>query len=214
MIKERVKEAKEILKEIGRDSFVSGSFLFSKEYNDIDVYVISNKRKQYNKGKKHFIFITKEDLKKPIFVSAAKYCVSNFSIDMEPKIERPNFDDLIMTYEQAIIEILDNDDQKMIRELIFQHRMLIHNEVLDSLSLNNVFNEIKKMRKDEKIKYVNILAKDLLLKLYSKKYIYNEISPFITRLKKESEEYEANDNLRIYIEMLSEVKHESRRAKA
>ena len=46
LIPERVEEAKKILKGINRPAFISGSFLFSEKYNDIDVFIISNRRKQ------------------------------------------------------------------------------------------------------------------------------------------------------------------------
>jgi len=214
MIQERVEEAKDILDEIDDNAFISGTFLFSKNFNDVDIYVIAKRRKQYHQGKKHFIFITKEDLKKPIFVSAAKYCISNFFMDLSKvEIKRPDFNDLVMTYELAINEILDNDDQKRIRDLIFEHRIQLNKQVLDSYSLNKKFNEIKKLKKGEKIKYVNNLAKELLLRSYSNDYVYNEISPFVTRLKKDADGYKSNENLLIYIDMLNEVKHESRKAK-
>ena len=69
MIPERVNKAKQILvelkKEKGADkAFISCTFLFAKEYNDIDIYIISTKRKQFHKKEEnfdkelHFIHIT------------------------------------------------------------------------------------------------------------------------------------------------------------
>src|SRR3989338_3796070 len=54
MIPERVEQAKQILKELGYPkAFISGSFLFKEKYNDIDVFVISSKRKAYRVANKH-----------------------------------------------------------------------------------------------------------------------------------------------------------------
>ncbi|MBR9690207.1 hypothetical protein GOV08_00830 [Candidatus Woesearchaeota archaeon] len=215
MLKERVKEAKSILKKLNKEkAFISGSFLFSKEYNDVDIYIISKKRKQYHVEKNHFIFITKEDLKKPIFQSAAKYSVSNFFIDLEkPIIKRPGYNDLIMTYEIAINEIIDNDDQKALRDLIFEYNLQINRHVMDSYLLMKEFNRIKRLKSKEKIKFVNETARELLINLYSKKYLYNELGPFLKRIKNAIEEYQKNENLEIYHEMLNKVKDECRRAK-
>ncbi len=214
MMPERVRQAREILIKYP-NAFISGSFLFSKKYNDIDLYILSNRRKQHHKGKIHFIHITKEDLKKPIFQSAAKYSVSNFFVELgNPIILRPNFDDFLMTYELAVNEILDNGDQKGIRDILFEYFIQLKGEVIDSFSLNKKFNEIKKLKTKERIKYINSLTKELLLGIYSNKYVYNELSPFVTRLREDAENYKANENLLIYIDLLNEVKNKCRRAEA
>ena len=212
---DRIEKAKEILIKINKKSFISGSFLYSKNYNDIDLYIISNKRKEYHKENIHYIFITEEDLRKPIFSSASKYCISNFFINLEnPIIKRPSMNDVILAYEMAINEILDDDDQKMIRDIVFEYYKNVKREILDSLSLNEKFNEIKNMKKIKKIEVINSLVKELLLNIYSKKYLYNELGPFIKRIMKGIKDYpKANENLIVYESLLSEVKDECRRAK-
>ena len=212
---DRIEKAKEILIKINKKSFISGSFLYSKNYNDIDLYIISNKRKEYHKENIHYIFITEEDLRKPIFYSASKYCISNFFINLEnPIIKRPSMNDVILAYEMAINEILDDDDQKMIRDIVFEYYKNVKREILDSLSLNEKFNEIKNMKKIKKIEVINSLVKELLLNIYSKKYLYNELGPFIKRIMKGIKDYpKANENLIVYESLLSEVKDECRRAK-
>ena len=104
-----------------KKAFISGSFLFSEHYEDIDLYIISNKRKQFHKDKIHYIFITNSDLSKPLFNSASKFCVSNFLIAANPIISRPNFNELVSSYQIAINEILDNESLKESREIIFQY---------------------------------------------------------------------------------------------
>ncbi len=213
MIKQRMKKAKKILKDLNRDAFISGSFLYSRKYNDIDIYIISNKRKDYFKGKKHFMFITEKDLAKPIFYSALQYSVANFSIDdIKLLIKRPGSDDLILDYEQAIVEILNNDDQKMIRSLLFDYYMYVKRIVPDSFSVYKEFTRIKKMKQKKKINMINKMVKDLLLKLYSKRYMYYELLSFLKQLRKSMEKYKKKDNILIYIDLLTEVKNECRRA--
>ena len=122
--------------------------------------------------------------------------------------------DVILAYEMAINEILDDDDQKMIRDIVFEYYKNVKREILDSLSLNEKFNEIKNMKKIKKIEVINSLVKELLLNIYSKKYLYNELGPFIKRIMKGIKDYpKANENLIVYESLLSEVKDECRRAK-
>ena len=57
MIPQRLEKAKEIIKEYSKEYdkvFVSGSFLFSREFNDIDVFIIREKGyKEGWDGKRH-----------------------------------------------------------------------------------------------------------------------------------------------------------------
>lgn len=215
MIQERIRQAKRILKGIGKEkAFISGTFLYADKFNDIDIYIISRKRKQYHKGKKHFICITEQDMKKPVFISASRCSVSNFFIEeKEPDMGRPAMDDLIMAYELAINEILDNDDQKTVRDLLFEYTLQIKNIILDSYSLNIKAKDIIAKEKQEKIRIINDMVKEMLLNLYSNRYIYDELRPFIKGLQKGVKEYSAHDNLVIYCDLLNEVKDECRRAK-
>jgi len=210
MIPKRVEEAKNILKKINKEqAFISGSFLYKKDYEDIDIYVISKRRKSYHKENQHFTFITEKMLKNPIFFSSLKYSIANFSIDIKPEIKRPEFNDLIMTYEMAIGEFLGNDDLKMLRTLIFEYYIHMKNEILDSFTLFKKSQHIKKNK--EKIKIVNLMTKELLLNIYSKKYLYAQLCPFLKDLKKMIKGKGVYDNIIIYLDLLTEVKNECRR---
>jgi len=214
MIKGRIKKARDILKELNQEkAFISGSFLYSNKFNDIDIYIISNRRKQYHKGNRHLIFITEDDLNKAIFISASKYSVSNFFIDpKKTPIKRPSFNDLIVTYEIAINEILDNDDQKTIRDIIFEYYVQIEGVVLDSFFLYKKTNEIIQLKKEEKIEIINNMTKKMLIKIYSHKYLSNELTRFLKHLKNDIASLKINDNLIIYHNLLGEVKDECRKA--
>lgn len=212
MIENRVLKAKEILKDINGDAFISGTFLFAKKYQDIDIYIVGNKRKQFHKDKKHFIYITKKDLQKSQFYSALLYCVSNFFITLPtPLIKRQEFDELVIMYELAINEILDNDDQKMIRDIIAEYNSHIKGKILDSYQLYNKFINIKKLNKNKKIQLINNMAKELILKLYSKTYLYNTLGPFIKQLKETINDYKTHDNIIIYRDLMNNIKNECRR---
>ena len=56
MIPERVEKAKQILRELHKEkAFISGSFLHAKEFNDIDIFIVGKRRKQYREEKRDFI---------------------------------------------------------------------------------------------------------------------------------------------------------------
>ncbi len=213
IIPERVEQAKKILKEINKEkAFISGSFLYAKEYNDIDIFIIGKKRKQYREGNKNFILITEKDLALPIFYSCSQYCVANFTIPkIRPIIKRDEMDEFLLSYQLAINEILDNDEQKTIRYIVLLYHMNIKGEVLDSYEAYNIFQDIKKKSKEEKIKIVNNMIKELLLNAFSKRYTYEILINFNKRLEKNIQEYKKNDGLIIYHTLLEEVKNECRR---
>lgn len=216
MIPERIEEAKQILKELNAEkAFISGSFLYAKEYNDIDIFIVGKRRKQKHEGKMHLIYISEKRLAHPITLSCLQYAVSTFSSHgITPVIKKPDYGELVMAYETVINEILDNDDQKMLRDLLFEYSLQIKKEVLDSFSLHKEFNIIKNMPQKQKIEIVNNMIKEMLLQLYSKRYVYDMLSWFVKQLKKNIEEYKANENLIIYHKVLGDVKNECRRAQA
>lgn len=216
MIPTRAEEAKQILKELHEEkAFISGSFLYAKEYNDIDIFIVGKKRKQKHEGKKHFIYISEKRLAHPITLSCLQYSVSTFSShEIIPVIKKPDYGELVMAYETAISEILDNDDQKMLRDLVFEYYLQIKKEILDSFSLHKEFNIIKKMPQKQRIEIVNNMIKEMLLQLYSKRYVYDMLSWFVKQLEKNIDEYKANENLIIYHKVLGDVKDECRRAQA
>ncbi len=216
MIPERVEEAKQILKEINNEkTFISGSFLYAKNYNDIDIFVVGKRRKQYREGKKNFIFITENDLSVPLFYSCFQYSVSNFCLSaVKPRIKQDEMDEFLLAYQLAITEIFDNEDQKTSRYIIFLHEMHVKQKVLNSYELYKEFEEMKKKSKEEKIKIVNGMIKDLLLHTFSKRYTYEVLRVFNKDLETTMAEYKNNGQLIIYHNLLEEVKHECRRNQA
>lgn len=214
LIPERVEQAKKILHELGKEKvFISGSFLYAEEYNDIDIFIVGKKRGQVEEERKQFIYVTEQDLQKLIFISMMKCCVANFlPVEQLKKRGKPMWNNLIMTYEMAINEVLDNDDQKTVRELLFEYYYQAKNKILDSRTLYTKHVSFKKMQKQERIRIVNEMAKKLIHILYSPKYAYNTITNFKKQIMDTIEWYPQHDNLKIYAKLLEEVKNECRAA--
>ncbi len=177
----RLIEAKEIIKQYAKyydKIFISGSFLFSKEYNDIDIFIIINRG--YKEGwddNKHLIYLTEKRLLQPIFQSAALISISNFIIPRKISRIKPKLSELMSTYHESVIELLRKDEKaEMIRRLIFDYELLCNNKLLDPQELKQ---EIKKINIDR----IDYAAKSLFEKLFSKSYLYVELYKYINTLK-------------------------------
>lgn len=214
MISERVANAKEILEELNKDrAFISGSFLFSEKYNDIDIFIISRKRTQYRKGKRHFIFITESDLKKPIFASPALYSVSNFLIPdfKTDKKRRSQFDENVLAYELSIGEVLDNEESDYIRYLVIEYYLQVKNRLLNAYELQYEVNMIRNNSKN--IEIINMMIEKIIKNSYSSRYIYDILARFTKRLAEDIKSYKANENLIIYKEVFDKIKNDCRPVK-
>ena len=212
MLPERVEEAKKMLKEMNQSkAFISGSFLFNEKYNDIDVYIIGEHRKSYHKEKTHFTIITEKDLRNPLFVSAARYSVATFKPTIKPLIKREAFGEIFFTYKWIINQILEKEDQKEIRNIVFQYYLQVQKKILDAHELDLKFKEVKALPDDKKILEVNRMTKELLLATHSKKYLSVVLSIESRAIQKICLEYKTNDNLLIYLRLLEEIKNECRR---
>lgn len=214
MIPERVEKAKKILTTLNESkAFISGSFLFNKKYNDIDIYVVSKRRKSYYRHDLHFTFITKSDLQKPLFVSAIKYSVATFHLLIKPIIKRHPFGELFFTYQWVINQVLEQEDQKEIRNVIFQYNLQVHQKILNARELDTIFKEVKIMPNEKKISEINRMTKAILLVTFSKKYLYNILSVQLRSTEKMKEEYDT-DNIPIFLNFIKEVQDECRRVEA
>ena len=211
MIPERVEAAKKILQELGKpQAFISGSFLYRKEYNDIDVFIIGKKRAAYYQDKKHITIITEKDLHRPLFISTAKYSVATFEAVKEAIPHRAYFDEIMFLYQWLINQLLEGENLKELRDLIFWHYLHVKKELLDARSLEVETQEIKNLNQEGKIKMINSITKELLLGLYSSTYLYNALSRFFQSVKEMAKGYNTA-NIPIFLNFSREVQHESRR---
>lgn len=214
MVRGRVTKAKELLNKLGYEqAFVSGSFLYNQKYQDIDVYVVGRRRKQYHRDNLHLIFITEHDLCKPLFFSAMLYSVANFQVEIKPIMERASLAEILLTYQMAINEILDNTDQKTVRQLLFYYALIVKKKVISSYALFKEWKQIINLAKQEKILKVQQLTKEILLNGYAQRYVYQETLGFEQRINELKKEYDT-ENLPIYLHLIAEVKNECRRAEA
>ena len=113
--KDRLNKSMSLLKKYSRKhkgmkTLISGSFLYNKKYNDIDVFVISKYDKEdYKEGNVHINYLPENVEKTLFFQSINSISVSNFK--SENKVEE-NFKvaDILHLYEVVILLIMQKDE--------------------------------------------------------------------------------------------------------
>ena len=201
IIKERLKKARIILDEYrGNKAFISGSFLFSEDYNDIDIFIIRKKgyKEKWEKDR-HIIMLSEKRLKNPVFQSASMISVSNFIIERKLERKKPSLSEIMTTYHEAVIEFLKKDSKpESIRRIIFNYNLFCRNKILDGKELRTETDKIK-------IDNLDYMIKGLCKKLFSKTYLYVEIHEYIKTLTESIKKISLNDHLVRYRKTYEEM---------
>jgi hypothetical protein len=205
-IPERITTAEKILRSLPFEKvFISGSFLFKKEYNDIDVFIISNKRGEEKKDNLHIIYIPEKALKTATIQSAARSSLSKFFIPRENiTITKSLFDYMQLFQETSLLIFQNKDEIKDIRELIFYHNYLKYNNIPSSEQLMELCDEFMKLDKKKKLERIKAIIKDMLA-FYGKEYLKRELNEYVGVLDNEIKEFRLNKHLNYYKETYLEA---------
>lgn len=107
ILEERLNDAIVILQKMaskhkGKKVMISGSFLFKKNYNDIDVFVFTKYDKaDYKKGKLHINYLPESSLESLFFASISSISISNFAYSKKT-IFNVTTSDVIKSYENVV----------------------------------------------------------------------------------------------------------------
>jgi hypothetical protein len=107
IINERINKAVDIMHKIehkhkNKKIMITGSFLFNKEYNDIDVFIFTKYTKQdYVKGKLHINYFPESTINALFFASISKISISNFQYENKENFDI-NIDNVLRSYENII----------------------------------------------------------------------------------------------------------------
>jgi hypothetical protein len=188
--------------------FISGSFLFSKEYGDIDIFIVKEKgyKEKWDEDK-HLIFLAEKRLTKPVFQSAALISVSNFYIPCVMKESRLKLGELMSSYHEAAIEIRGGKYRDLTRHIVFVYHLKVKHKLLNGLKLKTITN---KLNLDE----LEDMVKSIITKLYSKKYIYVAIHQYIKTLSGFIESEKNVENLKRYKKLYEEIIYGNRKGTA
>jgi len=212
MIHSRRREAQKLINiysKAGGKVFISGSFLYSKEYSDIDIFILRDRGyKEEWDGNNHIIFLTKKKLADPIFQSAAMISVSNFIIPRKMQKKKPKLSELMSIYHEAVIEKIKQEKKtEAARSMVFLHSLFCDKKILDGKELSSKSNSIFL---DDLDKHTIELCKTL----FSQTYLYISIHEYIKTLKESIKNIQPNNHLRRYQNTYEELIYGRRRSKA
>lgn len=211
IISERLKEAYAIVEEYSKKYdkvFISGSFLFSKKYNDIDIFITQTRGyKEEWQGNKHIIFLPQRKLFEPLFQSASLISVSNFAIPREIKKKRPVLSEVMGLYHEAVIEYIKKDKKpEAMRRLVFEYTLFCHNKILNGKELNNLLENVD-------VSSLNKIIKEFCKKLFSKSYLYVELHTYINTLNESIKNIKLNKHLIIFRNTYEDLLYGTQRSK-
>lgn len=211
IIEGRIEEAEKLVKEYSVKNgkvFIAGSFLFSKDYNDIDIFIIREKGyKEKWEGNHHLIFISGKRLEKPIFQSAAKISISTFPIPNKLAKRKPKLSEVMSTYHEAVIECRNKEKKpEMTRHLVFDYYLFCKSYILNP-------KELQELVKASSLEILDAYIKELCTALFSKSYLYVGIHWYIQTLEEDIKSTKHNKNLIQYKKTYEELLYGRQRDK-
>ena len=137
-----------------RHLIITGSFLYSRHYKDIDIFIISKYEKEdYKLGKFHINYLAEGVYNSLFFRSITKLCASNKEIAQYPIKERADIDTFISIYQELFNDIDKNFKgiRSTLREFLLQASFIANMPVPDSLDLRNEVESIVKLKNPQEI---------------------------------------------------------------
>jgi len=187
MLPQRLNEAKLLLKRYQRifrnkHILITGSFLYSKKYKDIDIFVITDHEKEdYNEGKVHINHFTKEVYHSLFFESVRRLCISNKEIFPERVEENVSAETFISLYQELFNDIDQHPQglKQTLREYLLQSVHLSYAPIPDSQELKQQSDKILEQEdKNRKELIKNIFFQTLII--HNRKKI-SKILPSISK---------------------------------
>lgn len=146
LLDERLNEAQALLDQIpAKHCFITGSFLFKRDYNDIDIFAITRKKLnvQFTNKKAKLTIIDFNDLYSLFYHSISKSCISKNILPTRPL--KVTLSDYWGVINEAIPTILNRKDKfhKDIRFLILYTEYFKNGVILDTFQLTRFIAGIK-----------------------------------------------------------------------
>ncbi|MBS3123335.1 hypothetical protein J4437_01735 [Candidatus Woesearchaeota archaeon] len=177
MITERIDEAKTLIRQFSRQFkdkpiLIGGSFLHSKKYNDIDIFVIEKYEKEdYKKDNYHINYLQASALESLFFNSLSKICISNFDLSGIKVEENITINQVISKYQEIRRDFSANNNSWAkidLREFIVDCYYSSNKIILDSSQLKSILNNILYNKKKNKL-IQKIFIQAILMGFESKK---------------------------------------------
>lgn len=188
----------------GMKVIISGSFLYSENYNDIDVFVISKYEKDDHKeGKIHINYLSANIEKTLFFQSINAISISNFK--SEGKIEEEfGIADMLHLYEIVILLIIQKDDcLQELRDLIVRLEYLPNKVILNSMQLKLITDKITKNKNPIAVINKYLIAK--IINAYKRAVLRRTLNRFIKKNRSPEKGQRLYENWKIYNQTYKEV---------
>jgi len=208
IIKERIPKAIKILNKLKKKHkkkkiIISGSYLFNKTYNDIDVFIFTKYKKQdYRKNNIHVNFLPEEAINSLFISSLSKISISNFKYK-DNNTYNIDFKDLLLNYELIISHIINKEEyKKELRDLLIKIEYLSKNVILNPKQLYELS---KVINKKDQIKIISNIFINGLVLTYKKELLKQRLNQYIKDYKSLKSKYKQAKNLNIYIKTYKQV---------
>jgi hypothetical protein len=207
--KDRIDKVMSLLKKYSRKHkgmkiLISGSFLYSKKYNDIDIFVISKYDKEdYKAGNIHINYLPLDVEKTLFFQSINAISVSNFK--PEEKI-REDFDisDILHLYEVVILLIIQNDEYiQELRDLIVRLEFVSNKVILNSMQIKVIIDKIRESKKPIEVINKYLIAK--IINAYDETILKKALNKFIEKNRSPEKGQKLYENWKIYNQTYKEA---------
>ena len=172
IITERIKETEGLLNQISaKHCFITGSFLYKKNYKDVDIFAITRKKAELaiKNNKANITIIDFNDLYSLFYHSVSKSCISK-NILPNPAL-KVTITDYWQVINESIPTILNqkNKYHKSIRFLVLYTEYFKNGEVLDTFQLDKKINQFKDYK--EILEYIKKEVPRIVNKNTKKSYI-------------------------------------------
>ena len=194
IVNERLEKCRDILLSIPiKYCFITGSFLYKKDYKDIDVFVISRTKKEIktDNPKVNIIKIDFNDLYSLFYHSVSKSCIAkNILPKRQLKITLADYWNII---NEAVPSVLNNKKAfyKEIRFVVLYTEYLKKGQIIDSFGLMkkiSKFNNYKEFLNYLSENVPEIIAKHIK-RSYVKRYFYTYAGSYKDLFEYDSHRY-------------------------
>lgn len=207
ILKKRIPKAMKILNHLNKKHknkkiMISGSYLFNKNYNDIDAFIFTKYDKEdYKKGKTHVNFLPEKSLNSLFFNSLSQISISNFSYISKKEFDI-NLNKILQLYEFLINYIFNEEGyQKELRTFLLETEYVSKKVILNPEQLYNLR---KKIKQQNIIKIISLILINTLVISYKKNKL-NSLKRYITDYTKLLKQYKQSKNLNTYIQTYKQV---------
>ncbi len=207
--KERIPKAIKLLKKYSRKHknmkiLISGSFLYSETYNDIDIFIISKYDKEdYREANIHVNYLPVSVEKTLFFQSIYAVSISNFKANAAIE-EEFNISDILHLYELTVLLIMQKDTYlQELRDLILRLEYLSNKVILNSMQLKIITDKITASKNPIKLISKYLIAK--IINAYSMAALRKALAKFIRKNSLPEKGHEIYPNWKIYIQTYKEA---------